>query len=236
MTHRPRETAGRSGWLPQLTLFLLLSATASVHADSSPVDLDAHEAELTALYTAYEEGLDALEAGDHDTALREFRSAADQGLEVAQYNLGVMYYSGNGVEQDFREAYRWTRKAAEQGHRASQFNLGVLYFNGQGVNPPWLGFWPLSIIPRSGNMETAAQWYERAANQGHAEAQYNLATLFEDGWGVEQDRVRAHFWAQAARENEFPAASPLLAELERQMNRKEVSEARRLFAETSIAE
>lgn len=234
MIHRPQKNSGSPGWFPRLTLALLLAAAAPMYAGDSTADLDAQEAELTALYNAYEEGLDALEAGDHDTALREFRSAAEQGLEVSQYNLGIMYYSGNGVEQDFREAYRWTRQAAEQGHRAAQFNLGVLYFNSQGVNPPWLSFWPLSIISRSGNMATAAHWYEQAANQGHTEAQYNLATLFENGWGVERDRVRAHFWAQAAQENEFPAAISLLAELERKMNREEVSEARRLFAETAV--
>jgi TPR repeat protein len=45
-----------------------------------------------------------------------FRKAAEQGHAPAQYNLGVCYYYGNGVPQNYREAVRWIRKAAEQGH------------------------------------------------------------------------------------------------------------------------
>ena len=40
--------------------------------------------------------------------------AAEQGLVQAQYNLGDMYEQGQGVRQDYAEAFRWYRKAAEQ--------------------------------------------------------------------------------------------------------------------------
>ena len=44
-----------------------------------------------------------------------FRKAAEQGLARAQYNLGVGYYQGAGVPQDYVAAARWFRMAAEAG-------------------------------------------------------------------------------------------------------------------------
>jgi hypothetical protein len=59
--------------------------------------------------------------------------AADQGHAEAQYNLGVMYYKGQGVPQDYAEAVKWYRLAADQGYAEAQYNLGVMYGKGQGV-------------------------------------------------------------------------------------------------------
>jgi len=42
--------------------------------------------------------------------------SAEQGLAKAQYNLGVMYANGNGVEQSFTTAQEWFQKAAAQGY------------------------------------------------------------------------------------------------------------------------
>ena len=38
---------------------------------------------------------------------------------TAQYNLGVFYANGEGVEQDFKEAVKWYQKAADQGDVAN---------------------------------------------------------------------------------------------------------------------
>ena len=32
----------------------------------------------------------------------------------AQFNMGIMHFKGQGVEQDFKEAVKWLQKAAEQ--------------------------------------------------------------------------------------------------------------------------
>ncbi len=53
---------------------------------------------------------------DDVEAARSFRLAAEQGLAIAQYNLGVMYNNGEGVPEDMAEAARWLRLAAEQGY------------------------------------------------------------------------------------------------------------------------
>jgi TPR repeat protein len=213
---------------------LLLLGWATPGQTAEELDLGARQAELQADYDAYETGLNAARSGDYDTAIREFRLAASNGLDVAQYNLGILYFTGRGVEQDHEEALRWLKQAAEQGHTAAQFNVGVLYFNGQGAAPSWQNIWPVSLWTRSRNRAEAARWYERAASAGHAEAQYYLATMYQEGTGVDRDPVQAHFWAQAAQENDHRLAGPLLEALEDGMTPDQIGEARRLYAEQRL--
>ena len=75
-------------------------------------------------------GLKAAQAGDFQTALKEWKPLAHAG---AQYNLGLMYANGEGVAEDDAEAARWLRLAADQGHAGAQYNLGVMYASGRGV-------------------------------------------------------------------------------------------------------
>ncbi|MDH0356637.1 tetratricopeptide repeat protein [Morganella sp. GD04133] len=70
------------------------------------------------------------------STLADFNStlkAAEQGDAKAQNNLGLMYYNGEGVQQDDFKAFEWYTKAAEQGDAKAQFNLGLMYDNGEGV-------------------------------------------------------------------------------------------------------
>ena len=43
---------------------------------------------------------------------QETLQAAGQGYAKAQFNLGLMYYNGQGVRQDYTQAVQWYRKAA----------------------------------------------------------------------------------------------------------------------------
>ena len=63
------------------------------------------------------------------------------------------------------------------GNTDAQHDLGVYYFNG------WGGL--------EQDRETAASWYQRAANNGHEGAIMKLADCYENGWGVEKDRKHA---------------------------------------------
>ena len=71
----------------------------------------------------YDKVLEASRAGDCKTALQEWRPLAEQGNAAAQFNLGQMYFEGEGVPQDDDEALKWYRLAAEQGIAAAQSNL-----------------------------------------------------------------------------------------------------------------
>jgi hypothetical protein len=77
---------------------------------------------------------------------------AEQGDAEAQYNLGMLYYEGHGVRQDYAAARQWWEQAAAQGNAAAQYYLSVLYDKGQGVPQDYA---------------TARQWFEKAAAQGY---------------------------------------------------------------------
>lgn len=48
--------------------------------------------------------------------------------------------------------------------------------------------------------DEAAKWYLKAAEQGHADAQYKLGGCYENGWGVEEDADAAAEWYLKAAE------------------------------------
>jgi hypothetical protein len=73
------------------------------------------------------------ERGDFETAIRLWRALAERGHAVSQYNLGQMYYEGQGVAQSFEEAIKWYQRAAEQGLPEAQLGVGVAYGLGRGV-------------------------------------------------------------------------------------------------------
>ena len=50
----------------------------------------------------------------------QIRQAAGQGNAKAQTSLGLMYFVGEGVLEDKREAAKWFRKAGEQGNASAQ--------------------------------------------------------------------------------------------------------------------
>ena len=56
----------------------------------------------------------------------ELVRSAEQGDVTAQFDLGLMYATGEGVPQDSVEAVAWYRKAAEQESAAAQNNLGLM--------------------------------------------------------------------------------------------------------------
>lgn len=100
-------------------------------------------------------------------AMLVWRNTAEKGGNnscVAQFDLGVVYSKGHGVERDYSEAVRWYTMAAKQGHMSSQYNLGNMYRNGQGVAP---------------NEDIALDWYQIAADQGHEAASFNLQKMMK---------------------------------------------------------
>ena len=160
----------------------------------------------------YDAGLKAAQAGDFQTALKEWKMLADQGHAGAQYNLGWMYANGEGVVEDDAEAVRWYRLAADQGVAGAQLNLGWMYANGEGVVE---------------DDAEAARWYRLAADQGHAGAQYNLGVMYASGEGVLQDNVTAHMWFNIAGANGDEDGRDNREKIERKMTPADVSEAQK---------
>ena len=129
--------------------------------------------------------------GNYRKAAQIFKEYAEQGNDLAQYQLGTMYYEGKGVAQDYRQAAKWWKKAAEQGEPFSQFYLGYMYEQGQGVAQDY---------------RQAAKWYQKAAEQGDAQAQGFLGVLYYNGQGVKRNINMAMKWTEKACNNGYQVA------------------------------
>jgi hypothetical protein len=108
---------------------------------------------------------------------------AQQGDAKSQYDLGHMYFHGEGVPQSDSEALLWFRKAADQGNAKAQYGIGYMYHNGKGA------------------LQSDAEaliWYLKAANQGDAKAQISLGGMYYYGHGVVQDYTESLRWYRLA--------------------------------------
>ncbi len=117
------------------------------------------EDEINSVEQLTEDTVDVIEP---KTELERLRPLATQGDMDAQYKLGSLYYSGDGVKQDFSQSALWYRRAAQQGNVDAQYSLGNMYLMGEGIDQ---------------DDHQAAHWYALAADQGHMSASHNLASL-----------------------------------------------------------
>ena len=74
-----------------------------------------------------------VQAESTNAEISSFKKKAEQGDTKAQFMLGLIYYNGEGVSQDYQQAVHWFTKAAEQGLARAQYNLGFMSENGEGV-------------------------------------------------------------------------------------------------------
>ncbi|TAL31156.1 MAG: AAA family ATPase [Alphaproteobacteria bacterium] len=75
-------------------------------------------------------------------------------------------------------------KKAEGGDAEAQRQLGDIYFFGE------------AGVPK--DPVKAAEWYRRAADQGHSDAQFNLGRCYETGVGVKKNLADAVMWYRMA--------------------------------------
>ncbi len=76
--------------------------------------------------SSFQEGLDAYERGDYETALKEWRPLAEQGDPLAQSYLWGMYAEGEGLPKDYVLAHMWATLAAAQGNENAVIGLEIL--------------------------------------------------------------------------------------------------------------
>ena len=169
-------------------------------------------------------------SGDFGTLMK----AAQRGDAEAQFQIGDLYMTGQGVERDPAVAAAWYKAAAQQGHAVAASNLGVLYAEGRGVKQndaeaaDWfhkaadagdpggennLGSMYLAGRGVPASDALGAKWIVAAAQQGAAEAQYALGTLYANGRGVAQDDDLAVKWLKAAAAQGYAPAQLLLGKL-----------------------
>ena len=79
--------------------------------------------------------------------------------------------------------------------------------------------------------KAAAQWYRRAAEQGHVLTQLGLGLMYAQGKGVPKDYVHAHMWADIAASGGNKNAVELRNLVEKQMTPSQIAEAQKLARE-----
>ncbi len=120
---------------------------------------------------------------DLEQAVEWWRIAAETGSIPAAFNLGLAYAKGGGVAVDLEHAKHWFNRAADSGSQDARFALGVLQFNAE----------------EFGN---AFESFELAASAGLARAQFNLASMYEHGVGIDRDpKLALHWYRKAAAAN-----------------------------------
>lgn len=108
-------------------------------------------------------------------------------------SLGLMYNYGTGVKLNLNKAAQLFRMGADRGLAKGEFNLA-------------------NVLREQGKFEEAFHYTKLAAEQGHRDAQYNLAVMYEDGHGgdIETDLDEAGRWyARAAAGGDEDAAARL---------------------------
>lgn len=132
-------------------------------------------------YVAYYLGLARVQGdcgftADPGQGIELVRLAADQGLRFAEFQMGLAYEEGVGVERDLAQALDWFQRAADQGVAPAQWRIGMSFVRGEG---------------RAVDPARAVAWFSRAADAGHVDGLTSLAVMYATGSGVEKDTARA---------------------------------------------
>lgn len=145
-----------------------------------------------------------LEEDCHPTVIDWFTQAAKKGNLDAQCSLGDLYYNGDCVKENRKEAHKWYRKAAQQGHAAAQYSFGWDFYYGEGV-----------IQDR----EKAFKWFSLSAQQDYPQAQVELGDYYCQGYIVEQNYVKGiELYKKAAVRGELRALFRIAAAYVEGMN------------------
>jgi TPR repeat protein len=146
---------------------------------------------ISTAHADYQSGLDAYNQARYSTALKEWKAviAKPPGTvppatyAETNYAIGMLYWMGQGVAADYREAFKWLHRAAEMGHAGAQAKLGYLYTQGLAVEQSYA---------------IAFDWFGRAAQPGDVDAQNNRGIFYLNGWGTGEDKTMAAQYLAAA--------------------------------------
>ncbi len=133
----------------------------------------------TLLAGELDDGFKAFTAGNYEQALRLWLPLAEKDDDKAQYNLGILYQKGLGVEKNPKTAFIWYKRASANGNTDAMYNLAIMYNKGR-------------VIYRS--PKDAVKWWRKAAELGNADAQFNLGVEYFYGRKIGKDVPKAIMW------------------------------------------
>jgi len=160
----------------------------------------------------YQMGISYLDNGRTEDAVRLIRSASDSGQPAAQYRLAKLYETGEGVTQNAGMARQLTERAARSGNRIAMHDLALYHAEGRGGVKM--------------DLDTAAKWFEKAAERGVVDSQFNLGVMYETGKGVPKNLADAFVWYSIAAAQGDQFAKERVGVLETQLDTALISTAK----------
>lgn len=134
----------------------------------------------------------AVDGKGSDDALVWYKKSAAEDCPEALYRLGTLNLHGIGMDKDPELAAELFSRGAQLEHPNSQYELGMLFLQKDG---------PIARDDRA-----AFFWFNRAASQGCAAAQRQLAACYENGTGCDTDLEKALvLYREAARNGDVEA-------------------------------
>ena len=156
---------------------------------------------------------------DYETAVEWYKLSAKQGDAGAQHNLGRMYENGLGVSKNYKTAVEWYKLVAEQGYAPAQDKIEELQrkiseqkpsstLTAEKSAPPTTkgNYWKGQVAYRNQDYATALREWGPLANQGNANALFNLGVMYQYGQGVPQNYKTAIKWFRLAAKQGHPRA------------------------------
>ena len=157
---------------------------------------------------------DDLKSGEKVNPAISLQYAAENGNELALWQLGQMYAKGQGVPRDDYRAFEFFRKFADNNANAYPASQRARYVADAFVT---LGHYYLVGIPGSSlsaNPDLAQRMFTHAASYfGDPEAQYQLARLMLDRKDTGQDPRRAVQWLLLAANKRHYEAQAVLGRI-----------------------
>lgn len=150
------------------------------------------------------DGIAAYKQKDYPKALMLLRPLADGGNVVAERQVGLMYFWGQGIKKDDQTAMKYFQAAADKGAIADQLTLAMFYQH-DGDNARDLKM-EGSFGSATKDYAEARKWFDKAFAQGSVEAVRRIGNMYREERGVEQDYRQAAAWyAKAAAAGDAPA-------------------------------
>lgn len=165
------------------------------------------------------------------TAFELMKRAAELGLPDAEYELASMYSEGRGTAKDAAAALRWANKASANSHPKAMAALGTIKLQSQDPATQAEGLSMLTRAADGGNKEAtmslatayakgegglpkdeiaAEVLLKKHAEEGDAEFQVALASLYRFGESFAARRDEARDWLQRAANQGSPKALEIL--------------------------
>jgi TPR repeat protein len=115
-----------------------------------------------------------------EEAIPLLQKAAKMGSPEAQYNLGICYQYGYGLEKNDSLATDCYKQAAKMGWKDAQYKMSYAYINGNGIEK---------------SKKKAFEYALLCANQEDIECIFNIINCYKDGIGTEKDSTKVLEWA-----------------------------------------